>query len=95
MTVKMTPDLRFNRTAVLANFVNGNEADILAEKDVVPDQFPASNSFLAGAAPMRGGDFWDNPAAGPLITSREARHKFSLQTCNGCHQGETETISHI
>lgn len=96
VTVKMTPDLSFNRTAVLANFVNGNEADILADKHVVPDQFPDGNSFLAGAAPMPGQVFWDNPTTGPLITSREARHKFSLQTCNGCHQGETGTgFTHI
>ncbi len=96
VTVKKTPDLSFNRTAVLANFVNGNEADILAEKHVVPDQFPVGNSFLAGSAPMPDRVFWDNPTTGPVITSREARHKFSLQTCNGCHQGETNTeFTHI
>ena len=96
VTVKLTPDLGFNRTAALANFINGNEADILADKHVVPDQFPAGNSFLAGSAAMPGRVFWDNPANGPLIASREARHKFSLQTCNGCHQGETETdFTHI
>ncbi len=95
VTVKMTPDLSFNRTMVLVNFINGNEADILADKHVVPDQFPAGNSFLAGSAIMPG-VFWDNPPTGLLITSREARHKFSLQTCNGCHQGETATdFTHI
>jgi hypothetical protein len=96
VTVKMTPDLSLNRTAVLANFVNENEADILADRHVVPDQFPGGNSFLAGAAPMPGFVFWDGPPTGPLITSREARHKFSLQTCNGCHLGETSTgFTHI
>ena len=96
VTVKMTPDLSFNRTTALANFVNGNEADILAEKHVVPEQFPAGNSFLAGSALMPLRVFWDNPTTGLLIASREARHKFSLQTCNGCHQGETETdFTHI
>jgi hypothetical protein len=91
VTVKMTPDVSFNRTAVLTDFVNSNEADILADRHVVPDQFPAGNPFLGGSAPMGGVVIWDNPTTGPLITSREARHKFSLQTCNGCHLGETQT----
>ena len=25
------------------------------------------------------------------MTNAEARHKFSLNTCNGCHGGETQT----
>jgi hypothetical protein len=95
VTVKMTPDLSFNRTAVLANFVNANEAAILADRHVVPEQF-AGNSFLGGAAPMAGVVIWDSPSSGPPITSREARQKFSLQTCNGCHLGETQTgFTHI
>lgn len=97
VTVKNTPDLSLNHTAVLASFVNENEEDILAEGHVVPDQFPAGNSFLAGSSLMPVDKvFWNNAASGPLITSREARHKFSLQTCNGCHQGETDTgFTHI
>ena len=96
VTVKMTPDLNFNRTAVLTSFINANQADILADRHVVPDQFPAGSSFLAGSALMPGRVFWDNPTTGLFIASREARHKFSLQTCNGCHQGETDTdFTHI
>ncbi|HET9531347.1 MAG TPA: hypothetical protein VFQ92_13405, partial [Blastocatellia bacterium] len=97
VTVKNTPDLSLNQTAVLASFVNENEADILAERHVVPDQFPPGNPFLAGSSLMPTNKvFWNNAAGGPLISSREARHKFSLQTCNGCHQGETETaFTHI
>ena len=95
VTVKLTPDLSLNRTLVLVNFINANEADILADKHVVPEQFPVGNSFLAGSAIMPG-VFWDNPPTGLQIASREARHKFSLQTCNGCHQGETATdFTHI
>ena len=32
-------------------------------------------------------DFWNAPG----INNPEARHKFSLNTCNGCHGGETQT----
>jgi hypothetical protein len=32
-------------------------------------------------------DFWSAPG----ITNPEARHKFSLNTCNGCHGAETQT----
>ena len=35
---------------------------------------------------------WNNPPYGPFITNREARHKFSLNTCNACHATETATI---
>ncbi len=33
-------------------------------------------------------DFWNAPG----INNPEARHKFSLNTCNGCHGAETQTI---
>jgi hypothetical protein len=32
-------------------------------------------------------DFW----SAPNVTNNEARHKFSLNTCNGCHGAETNT----
>ena len=84
--IALTPDLSFNGTATLAQFVNDNEAAILAEKHDVPLVFNGA-PFLAGAV------FNDLIAwTAPGITNNEARHKLSLNTCNGCHSSaETNT----
>ena len=99
VTVKLTPDLTRNRTALLTNFVNANEAAILAEQHDVPLIFMGQN-FLGGSSlaprPTIADTHWNNPANGPFITNRQARHKFSLNTCNACHTGETNTaFTHI
>ena len=45
---------------------------------------PVGSRFLAGSSLTPGGFFWDNATVpGPAIGDREARHMFSLQTCNG------------
>jgi hypothetical protein len=84
-TVKLTPDLRFNGTPALADFVNQNEAAIIAEQHVLPDQL--------GGAPFQGGSVFNDLIvwSAPGILNNEARHKFSLNTCNGCHGPETGT----
>ncbi|WP_437730680.1 LamG domain-containing protein [Sorangium sp. So ce1335] len=84
-TVKLTPDLGFNGTPTLADFVNQNEADILVERHTVPDVFQGA-PFLAGSS-------FNDPTAwfAPGIVNNEARHKFSLNTCSGCHGLETGT----
>ncbi len=69
------------------------------------------SSFYGDSVAFRGASFfyshfsfWDGPHAwgsrgfvpqpGPV--DREARHLFSLKTCNGCHSGETNTtFSHV
>ncbi len=81
-TIKLTPDLSFNFTDTLADFVNANEAAILAERHDVPDVF-ADRRFLGGAV---FNDLSGWFAAG--IRNNEARHKFSLNTCNGCHSSQ-------
>jgi hypothetical protein len=83
-TVKLTPDLGFNFTDKLASFVNANEAAILAETHTVPEQFQGA-PFLGGAVFNNFFTTWQ--AQG--ITNNEARHKFALNTCNGCHSIET------
>jgi hypothetical protein len=99
VTVKQTPRLGFNHTDVLANYVNTNAADILLSHHTVPDEFPVPGvPFLAADGPTPGGLFWDGPAVppGPDIVPADARHMFSLNTCNGCHAGETATaFTHI
>ncbi|KYG11280.1 hypothetical protein BE21_57890 [Sorangium cellulosum] len=83
-TVKLTPDIGFDGSATLADFVNQNEAAIVAEQHTVPDSFQGS--------PFLGGSSFNNLTAwtAPGILNNEARHKFSLNTCNGCH-GAAET----
>jgi hypothetical protein len=83
-TVKLTPDITLDGSAALADFVNQNEAAIVAEQHTVPETFQGS--------PFLGGSSFNNLTAwtAPGILNNEARHKFSLNTCNGCH-GAQET----
>jgi hypothetical protein len=84
-TIKLTPDLGFNQTQVLADFVNQNQEAIRAEQHVVPEQFQGQ-AFLAGSV-FNDLIFWSAPG----IVDNEARHKLSLNTCNGCHGPEAGT----
>jgi hypothetical protein len=91
-TVKQTPAQEilsspYPNPNALAQYVNANEAAILADDHVVPNVF-MGQPFLGGSSTRTAGGFgWDSV----LITNREARHKFALQTCNGCHLLETGT----
>jgi len=84
-TLFQTPDASFNNQAPLGRFINDNEAIILTERHETPLLFE-DVAFTAGAV-FNNIDFW----AAPGITNPEARHKFSLNTCNGCHGAETQT----
>ncbi|HMI88822.1 MAG TPA: LamG domain-containing protein [Polyangiaceae bacterium] len=81
-TVSLTPDAVFNGTQTLADYVNQNESAIIAEQHSVPDQFQGVS--FAGGAVFNNQNTWF--AQG--IFNNEARHKFSLNTCNGCHGPE-------
>ena len=103
VTVKLTPDLTRNETALLTDFVNLNTPSILTQTHDVPATFMGQR-FLGGsslaprnpALPVDDDTNWDNPVGGPFITNRQARHLFSLNTCNSCHTGETNTVfTHI
>jgi hypothetical protein len=96
-TVAQTPDsdvmpeyaafFSYPNPNALADFVNLHEASILAGKHVVPLVF-AGLPFRGASSTRHGVVFgWHSP----LITNPEARHKFALQTCNGCHLEETNT----
>jgi concanavalin A-like lectin/glucanase superfamily protein len=82
-TIKLTPDQSFNFTDTLASFINANEAAILSETHDVPEQFQGE-PFLTGAV-FNDFSTWNAPG----INNSEARHKFGLNTCNGCHSTET------
>jgi len=94
VTVKQNPDQRFHQSGTLpdttTDFVNTNEVAVLADAHVVTLDFPMGKAYLGGASPTPGGVFWNDDGA-PTITNRDARHHFSLNTCNGCHAGETQT----
>jgi hypothetical protein len=88
-TVKLTPNSSFmdQNQSVVANFINQNQAAIIAERHDVPNTFNGV-SFLGGSSLNTLGA-WNAPG----INSNEARHKFSLNTCNGCHgSAETGTV---
>ena len=87
--VKQTPELSFNLGASVTNFINTNQAAILAGTYVVPAEFPVGTPFLGGSAPNGPPTvFWNGS---PAAASNDARQQFSLGTCNGCHGSETNT----
>jgi hypothetical protein len=89
-TVKLTPDFGFENTNMLRDFIQANQADVLAERHTVPETLNGAR-FLAAGAPVPENFFWRVPGV-----SSEARHKFSLNTCSGCHSRETGTeFTHI
>ncbi|MBN1206472.1 MAG: hypothetical protein JXB05_16415 [Myxococcaceae bacterium] len=89
-TVKLTPDLGFENSNALRDFILANQADVLAERHTVPELLNGAR-FLASRAPVPEAFFWRVPGV-----PNEARHKFSLNTCSGCHSRETGTeFTHI
>ncbi|MFY1828070.1 hypothetical protein ACN47A_19265 [Myxococcus fulvus] len=83
--VALTPELVLNGSPRLASYVQENTAAILAGTHEVPLQFQGQ-AFIAGSALTPFGFAWSVPGADP-----EVRHRLSLNTCNGCHAGETQT----
>lgn len=81
-----------NGTTAVQNYVNGNVATLLTNTHVVPLQFPPGQAFLgARSLTLTAGFFWQAPG----IINNDARHHFSLNTCNGCHGGETHTPAFV
>lgn len=90
-TVKQNADNSFNTTVTLGDFVNDNEAAVLMDRHTVPVVFgPAAAAFLGGAAPVPGDNSNFRWTSG-TISNLEARFHYSLNTCNSCHAGETQT----
>jgi hypothetical protein len=89
-TVRRTPDIGFNKSKVLADWVNGAGGTATSPADV-PLQLSQGTPFRAGSAIMPDDAFfWQGSTTDP-ITPPETRRIFSLNTCNGCHAGETGT----
>lgn len=91
VTVAQTPANRHQNTALLANYANTSSADILANRHVVPLTW--NGQSFRGGATRHSLDFnWDGPRpACTSIPDNRIRHNLSLNTCNGCHGGETDT----
>jgi hypothetical protein len=85
------------QVAALGDFVNSNAATIIADNMDLPDTLSVSGvptPFQAGRAltPNPTSFHWDAVvAAGPgHINNDTARMHISLNTCSGCHGGETD-----
>lgn len=88
-TVAQTVQTSVNRTKRLRDYVNQNEAAILAGEHVVPLQFQGQ-PFLGGSSD---GDLDGLTAffTADGIVNNDARHLFSLNHCVACHTTETAT----
>lgn len=90
-TVAQTPDADHDKTQIIADYVNMNEAAILNGTHVVPLIFNGQ-PFLGGAAPHSLEKGWDGPGRPcSSINDPKARFVFSLNTCSGCHGDDTGT----
>lgn len=77
---------------MIADYINANEADLLTNTHLVPLEFPTGAPFLGARSLTLDPNFvWRTPGAPAPTVNNEARHHFSLNTCNGCHGGETKT----
>lgn len=98
VTTKQTPDFDHNFSKLIVEYCNTFSADILAGRHTVPLQFGTPLvPFLSGSAPMSDENFfWDGPPPRGTSIPTPVRHNFSLNTCSGCHAGETGTpFTHV
>jgi len=91
-TVRQTPDLTADHTA-LSNWLNANAVAVKAQTHDVPLSWE-EKPLLTGRSDVkknRPNFKW------PMMTIAEedTRHFFSLNTCNGCHNGETGNQRHL
>jgi len=91
-TVAQTPAQAHQQQQIIADYINTNEAAILANTHTVPLTFN-STPFRGAATRHHASDIgWDGPGtACSSINNNEARFNFSLNTCSGCHGDETQT----
>ncbi len=95
-TVAQTPDRLVRFGPYLDDYVNQHAATITADDYVVPLRYPSARApFRGGSIIYSGPSFWDGAVGSPIF-DRQARHQFSLNTCNACHTGETgSAFNHV
>jgi hypothetical protein len=86
----LTPQIRYQGTQTLADYVNLATPDIVSGAQAVPVMF-RGEPFLAGVAHNNLDLGWDGPTPCSSIDSPLARRFFSTFTCQGCHGPETGT----
>jgi len=105
-TVAQTPDtLLANGTPDFAQLINDYENDLMEGNFSTPAAWLGATSVTGPFLPTDFPDFEertfttiaffeefvDIPWSAEGIANNEARHKFALNTCNGCHRHETNT----
>ena len=88
-TIKLTPDQRFDGSPTLGEFINQNEMALITQTHDVPLQFVG--------APFLGGAVFNNLTGwfAPGVRNNEARHGFSVNTCNGCHSSQETGVGFL
>lgn len=91
-TTAQTPSPHFQfQGPTFADYVNQNSFAIIADDYVLPLRFPTDADPFRGSGITYGAVHWDGAPGHPIV-NRAARHKASLNTCNGCHGKETGTF---
>jgi len=105
------PDLFRSVSLTTRDYMEAEADDISCESHKVPDNF-AGNPFLGSHADYGFGTIWtahastnvvpgpnycvEAPASGVPTFNGTVRHKLSLNTCDDCHAGETQTsFTHV
>jgi hypothetical protein len=82
----LTPAGTVNNTQVLTDFLTQNQAAIRAQTHTVPATF-AGQPFAGGSSLN-----FQSPWMKNGFSDATVRHRFALNTCDGCHGVETRTI---
>lgn len=85
VTVKVTPDLPFNNSQRLANFITSKRTDIDNKNHDIPLDFETQPFRAASSLNPLPKTVWQAPG----FPGGKTRHLFALSTCSGCHGEET------
>lgn len=94
-----------SQPSTFADYINEYENSIVSNLGTYPfvtNQYPSGQSFQAGSSfngfnTVNAGTYWNECTSEPCTqisgsNGLEARRYFSLNTCNGCHGAETNTL---
>ncbi|MFP2926855.1 hypothetical protein ACLESO_16975 [Pyxidicoccus sp. 3LG] len=87
--VPLTPDSSLNGTEPVTAYLGDFTARLLGGQHEVPLVY-WGQGFVGGAADVPSPSFFWQAEPESLVDA-DARHQFSLNTCSGCHAGETGT----